>query len=86
MTATILVTVEYHHDYLTVPNITIEDRILNELHSLTSVITSAPYILCDAQLKGISNLRGAYHRWISSSPTPIPADSVVHMPTMHMSL
>jgi len=57
-------TVEYRHEHLTIPTVTPADRILHGLHNLTGALANVPTTRSDAQLRAISELRAACHRWL----------------------
>ena len=66
-------TVDFLHQYITAPTVTPADRILHSINTLKEAIKETPITVYGTQLKSITALRDACHRWESrGTPEKLP--------------
>ena len=73
----VLDTVEFRHHHLTLPDLTLADRIVHGATTLMCALQNAPVIACDNQLSAIQALHQAIQQWAhpnipSSKVAPVP--------------
>ena len=59
---------EYRHHYLTQPNLSPEDHILNGLQTLTCALEDAPSQICEENIRAISTLQELFGKWTKNVP------------------
>ena len=71
-------TISFRHQHLTVPNVTLEDRLQHGIIQLTSALQEAPTTYHNTQLEATERLRDAFRRW---APPPTAPTALHPLPT-----
>ena len=73
-------TVEFSHQYLTQPSLMPTDRLIHELHPLTSTTHHAPAVNIEHKLLVIYHLHRLFHTWQDTNTTTSPEPN--NVPTL----
>ena len=70
-------TIKFRHHKLTLLSVTPEDKVLDGVQNLTSVIKYAPASTADAQIQSINSLQDALEHWLGDTTAPTDTTAIL---------